>query len=246
MANGERGERYDQVEGLNAVLEALRGPREVEAVYVAKGARREELAGAGVPIFEVEREELNRMSATRSHQGVIARVSPFRYVELDELVGTRGDEPSLLLALDGVEDPMNLGSLLRVADAAGAGGVIIPKRRSTPVTPAVGRASAGAVEHTRIARVTNLPRALERLKSAGLWVVGAEADRGELYHEVDMTGPVVVVLGGEGRGLGRLVREHCDHLASIPMLGRVGSLNVAAAGAVLLFEAVRQRRASGR
>jgi 23S rRNA (guanosine2251-2'-O)-methyltransferase len=181
------------------------------------------------------------MAETASPQGVVASVAPYRYYELREIPAPEAGRVPFILALDGVEDPRNLGSLLRVADAAGADFVIIPKRRSAHVTAAVAKASAGAVEHVRIARVSNVSSALLRLKEDGFWVVGAESESGVAPWELDLAVPLVVVLGGEGGGMGRLVRERCDHLVSLPMNGKVSSLNVANAGAVLLYEALRQR-----
>lgn len=245
-----RTPEYEQVEGRNPVLEALRGPRRVLEVVIARGLDRKGTAGriiagcemAGIPIREVDTAELDGLAETSSPQGFIARVEPYRFSEWRELIPANGDHTPLLVALDGVEDPGNFGSLLRVADAAGADGVIIAKRRSAHVTPAVAKASAGALEYVKISQVANIAATLERFKEAGLWVVGAEMAGGTPYYELDLTLPTVVVLGGEGAGLRRLVKERCDFLASLPMLGEVSSLNVAAAGAVLLYEAVRQRR----
>jgi len=244
----------DQVEGRNPVMEAIRGPREVKTIYLARNVERTGVivrivAAAGsekIPIIEIDKAELSRIASTAAPQGVVARVSPFIYIGLDELVaGLETRKTPLLLALDGVEDPRNLGSLLRVADAAGVDGVIIPRRRACQVTPAVNSASAGAVEHVRVVSVANIANSLVRLKKEGFWVVGADAESGGLYCELDLSGPLVMVLGGEGKGLGRLVKERCDFLARLPMAGKVSSLNVATAGAVLLFEALRQRTTDG-
>lgn len=240
----------EQVEGRNPVLEALRGPREVHVVYIASGVGRkgalEEILAAcerqGVPVHDIPRQRLDAMAVTNAPQGVVASVAPYRYAELDEILAADGVEAApLVLVLDGVEDPQNLGSLLRVADAAAANGVIIARRRSASVTAAVAKASAGAVEHVRVAQVSNIASTLTMLKRQGLWVVGAEAKGGVPYWELDMRVPLALVLGGEGKGLSRLARERCDHLAGLPMLGRVSSLNVANAGAVLVYEVVRQR-----
>jgi len=241
----------DHVEGVNPVLEALRGTREVYEVYVASQSLEpsaqlrkviEMANAAGVPVKHVPRQRIESMATTAAPQGVIAAVAPYRYWDLPDIVRAleKVDRP-LLLALDGVEDPQNFGALLRVADAAGVQAVIAPGRRSAGISAAVAKASAGAVEHITVIRISSLAAAIDRLKAAGFWIVGAEADEGVPYYEVDMTVPTVIVLGGEGKGLSRLVRERCDTLASLPMKGAVTSLNVAAAGAVLLFEAVRQR-----
>ncbi len=245
----DRNPIYEQVEGRNPVLEVLRGPREVLEVYLARGIEHKgvlaeiisESGRVGVPLREVSREWINEIAETSAPQGVVARVSPYRYAELEDIIGAAGDNSPLAFALDGVEDPHNLGSLLRVADAVAADGVIVAKRRSAHVTAAVAKASAGAVEHVRLARVANMERTLYRLKEEGFWVVGAEVEGGVPYWELNFTGSLVLVLGGEGKGLGRLVKERCDFLARLPMLGGVSSLNVAAAAAVLAYEAVRQR-----
>jgi 23S rRNA (guanosine2251-2'-O)-methyltransferase len=239
----------EQVEGRNPVLEALRGPREVHVVYVASGAGRKgvlaeiltECERQGVQVREVPRQRLDAMAETAAPQGVVASMAPYRYATPDEITATPGGAAPLVLVLEGVEDPRNLGALLRIADAAAVDGVILARRRSAHVTAAVAKASAGAVEHVRVAQVSNIASTLTMLKRQGLWVVGAEAKGGVPCWELDLRVPLALVLGGEGKGLGRLVKERCDHLASLPMLGRVSSLNVSNAGAVLLFEAVRQR-----
>jgi 23S rRNA (guanosine2251-2'-O)-methyltransferase len=182
--------------------------------------------------------ELGRLAGSPDHQGIVAEVDPYPYADADELL-TKPD--ALLVALDQVQDPHNLGAVARSAEAAGAAGLVIPSRRSASVTAATCKASAGAVEHLAIARVTNLNDWLARAKQAGGWIYGAEAGAKSPYTEIDLTGKVVLVLGSEGKGLRRLVAEHCDALVSIPVRGRVGSLNVSAAAAALLYEAVRQR-----
>lgn len=232
------------------MIEALRGPREVLEIYVAKVADRsrevEEIISlaqsAGVPVKDASKNRIDAMARTRAPQGVIARVEPFRYLDLAEvleLVGT--SRCPLVLALDGIEDPQNLGAVIRVAETSGVDAVIVPRKRASGVTAAVAKASAGAVEHVAVAHVSSLPAALERLRSEGLFVAGADALGETSYCDADLTVPLAVVLGSEGRGLARLVREKCDVLLRLPMAGRVASLNVATTGAVLLFEAVRQR-----
>ncbi|MBU4194678.1 MAG: 23S rRNA (guanosine(2251)-2'-O)-methyltransferase RlmB [Actinobacteria bacterium] len=246
-------ESNDRVEGRNPVLEALRGPRDVGRVYIAEGTNRsgivEEIIGlagqGGAPVISLSREEFSRMARTSSPQGILASVSRYRYATLDELTGGFKDgRTPLVLILDGVEDPRNFGSLLRVADAVGASGVIIARRRSSPVTAVVAKASAGAVEHVTVAKVASITGTLLRMKDEGLWVGGADAGSDELYYRLDLTVPVAVVLGGEGKGLRRLVKERCDYLARLPMSGRISSLNVSTAAAALLFEALRQREVS--
>lgn len=242
----------DQVEGRNPVIEVLRGPREVYEIYLAKVADRshevEEIislaASAGVPVKDASKNRIDAMARTRAPQGVIAKVEPFRFLDLGEtLERVAGSPDPLVLALDGIEDPQNLGAVIRVAETSGVDVILMPRKRSVGVTAVVAKASAGAIEHVAIAHVSSLPAALERLKAQGLFIAGADADGDTLYTEADMTGPLAIVLGSEGRGLARLVREKCDAIVSLPMAGRVTSLNVATTGAVLLFEAVRQRTA---
>jgi 23S rRNA (guanosine2251-2'-O)-methyltransferase len=247
------------VYGLNPVLEALKAhPQDVVRVLVERGRGghrsqagdrvAEAAAAAGVRIEEAPHGELARRSRGGLHQGVGAEVAGFRYVELPDLLGaarSRGEPPFLLL-LDGVTDPQNLGALIRSAHALGAHGVVLPKDRAAGITPAVSKAAAGALEHCPVARVTNLSRALDDLKGMEVWSVALAADGDRELSEVDLTAGTALVLGSEGKGIRPLVRRTCDHVARIPMAGRVGSLNVAAAGAVALYEAARQRRARGK
>ncbi|HEX9188509.1 MAG TPA: 23S rRNA (guanosine(2251)-2'-O)-methyltransferase RlmB, partial [Vicinamibacteria bacterium] len=236
--------------GINPVLEALTaGSRHFDRLLVVKGLRSRRLSEAirratrlGIPIRFEMRETLDRMSAGVPHQGVIAVVSEKPVLSLEGLLDAAHD-PALLVVLDGVEDPRNLGAILRTAEAAGADGVLLPERHSAGLSETVARASAGALEHVRVARVGNLVQALEALKARGVWVVGFDAAGTERWDAVDLSRPVALVLGGEGRGIRRLVREHCDHLVSIPHFGHVSSLNVSVAAGVALYEAVRQRRA---
>ena len=239
------------VYGVNPVLEALRvHPNEVVRVLLERGkeGRRSQgadrvshaAARAGVRVEDVRRGELAHRSRSGVHQGVGAELADFRYAELDEvLAGFRG--PALLLVLDGVTDPQNLGALVRSAHALGAHGVVLPKDRAAGVTPAAFKAAAGALEHCPVARVTNLSRALERMKEQGIWTVALAAEADQELSALDLTVPTALVLGSEGAGVRPLVRKTCDHLARIPMAGQVGSLNVAAAGAVALYEIARQR-----
>ncbi len=236
--------------GLHPVEEALRaGSRQFDHVCVARERHDQRLQRiidacreTGVRLRFEPREHLTKLAKTPGHQGVVAVVRAKAMLELDDLLGA--PEPRLLLALDGVEDPQNLGALLRTADGAGADGVILTERRSAPLSPVAIKASAGAAEHVPIARVVNLSRALEQLKEHHLWCVGLD-ERGTIsYDEFDFTSNCVLVLGREGAGLHDLVRRHCDHLLRIPMAGKVASLNVSVAGAVVLYEAARQRRAA--
>lgn len=237
--------------GVHPVAEALKsGRRRFDHVLVAAERHDDRLARlvaecrhAGVRVRPEPREHLTQIAGTHAHQGVVAFVRPKELLSIEDLYAAPdGSRGRLLLALDGVEDPQNLGALLRVADGAGVDGVIVTERRSAPLSPVAVKASAGAVEHLRIARVVNLVRALEELKEQNIWVIGLD-ERGETdYDRFDMTGDCVIVLGREGAGLHDLVRRTCDHLLRIPMAGGVSSLNVSTAGAVVLFEAYRQRR----
>jgi 23S rRNA (guanosine2251-2'-O)-methyltransferase len=234
--------------GINPVIEALSaGTRHFDRLLVVKGLRSRRLSEAirratrlGIPLRFEMRETLDRMAGGVPHQGLIAVVSAKPVLSLEHLLEAARD-PALLVALDGVEDPRNLGAILRSAEAAGADGALLPERNSAGLSETVGRASAGALEHIQVARVGNLVRALETLKARGIWVVGFDAAGHERWDAVDLKRPVCLVLGGEGRGIRRLVREHCDHLVSIPHFGHVGSLNVSVAAGIALYEAVRQR-----
>ena len=232
--------------GINPVIEALRAGRVKEIRVGGRSGGRvpEVLALArerGVHVRRVPEEALERDSRRGVHQGVVADLDGAQLWSIDELVrGAAG--PPLLIVLDGVEDPQNLGAILRTADAAGVDGLVRQTRRSAALGGAAAKASAGAVAHVRIAEVVNIARALEELKEAGVWTVGLVAEADTPYDAIDFTGPTAIVLGGEGAGMRRLVRERCDFLAAIPMRGHVNSLNVSVAGGVALFEAVRQRR----
>jgi 23S rRNA (guanosine2251-2'-O)-methyltransferase len=234
--------------GRNPVLEALRSGRPIHRLMVASGARggsielvRSEAARHGVPVVPVDRRRLDAISPFS--QGVVAEAAPFRYQDLEEIIARvrAAKGPPIVLALDSLQDPQNFGTLLRTAAAVGAVGVLLPEHRAVGVTPAVAKAAAGATEHLAVARVTNMVRALGELKAAGLWVVGLEAEAEQSYDAVDLAMPLVVVIGGEGKGLGRLVGERCDLLVKLPMAGMTESLNAAVAGSIVLFEAYRQR-----
>ena len=232
--------KQEVIYGIRPVIEALRSSRrEVFEVLDAAGNREvaEAAAASGVSVKKAPRARIEDLARGGTHQGVVALVGPYPYAYLDELLA--GPEP-LILVLDGVTDPRNLGAVLRAADGAGASGVVIAKDRAVGVTAAAAKASAGASEHVPVARETNLRRAIDRMKEAGVWVYVAEIG-GTAYTEMDLAGPVALVLGSEGQGVRRLVREGCDGALSIPMLGAVGSLNVSVAAAVLLYEARRQR-----
>jgi len=242
------------VAGRQPVLEALRSGQEINKLLVAKGPRQGALQQIvslakqrGVVIQEVDRSVLDRLSPSINHQGVIAQLAEVRYWELADLVARPSGDPwpPFLVLLDGVQDPHNLGAIIRSAEALGAHGVVIPKRRGALVTEAVMKASAGAANHLPICRVTNLAATIDTLKQEGYWVFGADA-AGEPCFEQDLTGPIALVVGSEGFGLSRLVREKCDFLSSIPMRGQVNSLNASVAASLLMLEVVRQRRATCR
>jgi 23S rRNA (guanosine2251-2'-O)-methyltransferase len=242
--------------GLHPVEEALKaGKRRFDHVLVARERQDDRLARlvaacreAGIRVRQENRDQLTQLAGTSAHQGVVAIVRPQEFLGIEDLfeAAAGSTAPRLVLALDGVEDPQNLGALLRVADGAGVDGVVLTERRAAPLSAIAVKASAGAAEHLRIARVVNLVRALEELKSRNLWVIGLDERGSTDYDQFDLTGNCVLVLGREGAGLHDLVRKTCDHLLRIPMAGGVSSLNVSAAGAVVLYEAARQRRALAR
>jgi len=233
--------------GINPVIEALRAGRVRRIRVAARGDNRVEEVFAlarqrGVRVERVDEKALDRDARGGVHQGIVADLDPPRDYSVEELVAGAAPEPPLIVVLDGIEDPHNIGAVLRSADAAGAHGVVRQARHAAPLDGAAMKASAGAAAVVRIATVVNIARAVEELKDAGVWTVGLAGDAGERYDAVDLTVPTAIVLGAEGTGLRRLVRERCDRLVSIPMHGAVGSLNVSVAAGVTLFEAVRQRR----
>jgi len=240
------------VYGMNPVRELLRaGAEGIAELWLAEGAERPRAfadleRGArdhGAKVRTAPRSKLDRLAGVTQHQGIVAVVADYRYREVDDILAAARKEgrPPILVLLDGVEDPHNLGAVVRSAHALGAHGVVLPRDRAASVTPSAAKASAGAVEHLPIARVTNLVRTIEELKEAGVWTVAAVPDGEVELASVDMRGPTAIVIGGEGQGVRTLVRKSCDHDARIPMAGRVGSLNASAAAAIALYEAMRQR-----
>jgi 23S rRNA (guanosine2251-2'-O)-methyltransferase len=243
-------EREDVIEGRNAVIEALRAGRPIDKIYIAKGSTDKALGHiaskareSGCVVVEADRRKLDFMSVTKSHQGVIALAAVREYCSVDDIleVANSRKEPPFIIACDELSDPHNLGAVIRTAEAAGVHGIIIPKRRSAGLTAIVGKTSAGAVEFMPVARVANLSSALKDLKEKGIWIYGASADGSSKLWETDLKGPACIVIGSEGEGMGRLVSENCDFLLSIPMRGKVSSLNASAAAAVLIYEVLRQR-----
>lgn len=238
------------IEGRNAVIEALRAGTAIDKVYIARGETDATLGHiaskarqAGAVVVEADRKKLDFMSATHAHQGVIAVAAVREYVEVDDILAIareKGEAP-LIVVCDELSDPHNLGAVIRTAECAGAHGVIIPKRRSAGLTAVVAKTSAGAVAHLPVARVPNLTACLKELKDQGVWVFGTAADGDTSLYQADLKGPAAIVIGSEGDGMGRLVAETCDFKVSIPMKGKLNSLNASAAAAILLYEAVRQR-----
>ena len=238
------------IEGRNAVIEAFRAGKTIDRLFIMDGCQdgpimtiKREAKKHDTPIKYVTKERLDQMSETGKHQGVIASAAAYEYAEVEDILraaGEKGEQPFLFL-LDNIEDPHNLGAIIRTANLAGAHGVIIPKNRAVGLTAAVARTSAGALNYTPVARVTNLSRTMEELKKEGIWFVCADMD-GTVMYDLDLKGPIGLVIGSEGEGVGRLVKENCDMTAAIPMRGDIDSLNASVAAGVLAYEIVRQRR----
>lgn len=243
----------NQLEGRNAVLEVLKSGRDIEKIIVQKGnvegtIRR--IVGIakekGVVVQEVVKQKLDEMSQTKNHQGVIAIVSEHEYADVEDIINSaesKGEKPFIII-LDNITDPHNLGAIIRTAECAGAHGVIIPKRRSVGLTAVVGKTSAGAIEYMPVARVTNIARTIDDIKSRGIWVACADMG-GDDYFDASLDGALALVIGSEGEGVSRLVKEKCDFTVSIPMYGKISSLNASVAAALLMYEAVRQRNYKG-
>lgn len=242
--------REDLIEGRNAVIEALKSDRTIEQIFVAKG----DVEGSinvvlglakdnGIVVKEVDRKKLDQMSETGSHQGVIAIVTPYKYFSVDNILDyaeSKGEKPFIII-LDEIEDPHNFGSIIRTAEVCGAHGIIIPKRRNVGVTPTVYKSSAGAVEHMRIAKVTNLNNTIDELKEKGVWIYGADMEGENYCFDVNFDGAAAIVVGSEGRGISRLTKEKCDVLIKIPMVGNITSLNASVAGGIMMYEILKQR-----
>ena len=250
VKSNENHENGSKVEGRNAVIELLKSDREINKVFIAKGDRQGSISDIikrckerGIVFQEVERAKLDDLTETNHHQGVIAFASPIEYKEIDDILNIakeRGEEPFIVVA-DEIEDPHNLGALIRTAEIAGCHGLIIPKRRSCQVTEVVSKVACGATEHLAIARVGNINDAIDELKQSGVWVYGTDGSADKLYYEEDLTGPVAIVIGSEGRGMNKLTMKNCDVLLKIPMKGHITSLNASVSGGIVIFEAVRQR-----
>lgn len=250
--NYERDEAFSEglIEGRNAISEALKSGRTINKVFLADGDVDKALGRlaamakeAGAVVVRIDRRKLNDMSPTGAHQGIIASVAAHEYSTIEQILASaeeKGEAP-LLVICDELSDPHNLGAILRSAECAGAHGVIIPKRRSVGLTAVVGKASAGAIEYMPVARVSNLAAAIRELKERGVWIYGTAAEGASPLYRTDLTGPAAIVIGNEGVGMSRIVAESCDFKVSIPMKGKISSLNASAAAAILLYEAVRQR-----
>lgn len=242
--------REDLIEGRNAVIEALKSDRTIEQILIAKGDMEGSIhvvlglaKDKGIVIKEVDRKKLDQMSETKAHQGVIAVVTPYTYFEVDDILEyaeSKGQKPFIII-LDEIEDPHNFGSIIRTAEICGAHGIIIPKRRNVGVTPTVYKSSAGAVEHMKIAKVTNLNAAIESLKEKGIWIYGADMDGEDYCFNVNFSGAVALIIGSEGRGISKLTKEKCDVLVKVPMVGQITSLNAAVAGGILMYEILKQK-----
>lgn len=246
----QQPEDSDKLEGRNSIMEALKANRTINKLFVVKGERegsiRQIIAIArqkGIIITEVERNALDSMSNSRSHQGIIAFVSAKEYVEVDDIlkIAQEKGEPPFIIILDEISDPHNFGAILRSADAVGAHGVIIPKRRAIGLTSAVSKAAAGAVEYVPVSRVTNIAQTIEYLKKNNIWVIGTDSTGERAFFESDLKGPIALVVGSEGEGMGKLIREKCDFVVNIPMLGQISSLNASVAAAIVMYEILKQR-----
>ena len=240
----------DQVEGRNSVIELLNSNRDINKIFVQNGERHGSINKIiamakenKVVVTEVEKSKLDFMSKTKNHQGVIAVVPPFNYCEVEDIIdfAREKQEDVFMLILDGIEDPHNLGSIIRTAETAGVHGIVIPKRRSVTVNSTVSKVSAGAVEHMKIARVNNITDTIRKLKEEGLWIIGTDGDAKTLYYNQDLKGDIAIVIGSEGFGMSRLVKENIDIAVKIPMKGKITSLNASVSAGIIMYEAVKQR-----
>ncbi|WIW70115.1 23S rRNA (guanosine(2251)-2'-O)-methyltransferase RlmB [Anaerosinus gibii] len=240
----------EMIVGRNSVMEAIKSGR-VNKILLAKGDRQgsiREVIGVakekGILIQDVDIKKINDLAKGLRHQGVLAYVAPVEYVELEDILAKAeaAGQPPFIVLLDELEDPHNLGAILRTADAAGVHGVLIPKRRSCPLSATVAKTSAGAVEYVPVAKIGNVAQTIKELQRLGMWVVGADMDGDKDYYEADLTGPLVLVIGSEGKGIGRLTKEVCDFLVRIPMQGKINSLNASVAGSILMYESMKQRQ----
>ncbi len=246
----DENEYDDIVEGRNAVLELLNSDRDINKIFVQSGERHGSINKIiavakenKVVVTEVEKSKLDFMSKTKNHQGVIAVVPPFNYCEVEDILdfAKSKNEDAFILILDGIEDPHNLGSIIRTAETAGVHGIIIPKRRTVTVNSTVAKVSAGAVEHMKIARVNNITETIRKLKENGLWIIGTDGEARTLCYNQDLKGDIAIIIGSEGFGMSRLVKENTDMLVKIPMKGKITSLNASVSAGIIIYEAVKQR-----
>ena len=247
----ENIQEVDQVEGRNSVIELLESGKDINKIFITRGEKHGSInkiismaKQRKIIIVEKDKKQMDSMAKIQNYQGVIAQVPPFEYCEVEDILEyakSKNEDPFLLI-LDGIEDPHNLGSIIRTAETAGVHGVIIPKRRAAAVNGTVNKVSAGAVEHMKIARVTNISDTIEKLKEEGLWICGTDINTNKYYYEQDLTGPIGIVIGNEGSGMSKLVTKSCDFLVKIPMLGKVTSLNASVSTGIVLYEAVKQRK----
>ncbi|AKA71392.1 23S rRNA (guanosine(2251)-2'-O)-methyltransferase RlmB [Clostridium scatologenes] len=246
----EKTFREDLIEGRNAVIEVLRSERTVEQILVANG----DVSGSinmilalakekKIVIKHVDRKKLDQLSQTGAHQGVIAQITPYKYCDVDDIINyaeEKGEKPFIVI-LDEIEDPHNFGSIIRTAETCGVHGIIIPKRRNVGLTPAVYKASVGAIEHMKIAKITNINSAIDKLKERGIWVYGADMNGENYCYDVDFRGAVALIIGSEGKGILKLTKNKCDVLVKIPMVGNISSLNASVAGGILMYEVLKQK-----
>lgn len=242
----------DQVEGRNSVLELLESGKDINKIFITRGEKHGSInkiiamaKERKIIIVEKDKRKMDEMARTQNYQGVIAIVPPFEYCEIEDILeeATKRKEEPFVLILDGIEDPHNLGSIIRTAETAGVHGIIIPKRRAASVNSTVNKVSSGAVEHMKIARVTNIAESIEKLKEAGLWICGTDINTNKYYYNQDLTGALGIVIGNEGSGMSDKVRKNCDFLVKIPMKGKITSLNAAVSTGIIVYESVKQRNA---
>lgn len=240
----------DQIEGRNSVLELLESGKDINKIFIEKGEKHGSIhkiiaiaKERKIIIVEKEKKKMQEIAQTSNYQGVIAIVPPFEYCEIEDILekAKEKEEEPFVLILDGIEDPHNLGSIIRTAETAGVHGIIIPKRRAACVNSTVAKTSAGAVEYMKIARVTNISDAIERLKKAGLWICGTDINTDKYYYDQDLTGPIGIVIGNEGNGISEKVKKNCDFLVKIPMKGKVTSLNASVSAGIIIYETIKQK-----
>ena len=250
MKDNKKESYQDQVEGRNSVLELLESGKDINKIFITKGERHGSInkiiaiaKEKKVIVVEKDKRQMEEMAQTQNYQGVIAIVPPFEYCQIDDILeeARNKNEDPFVLILDGIEDPHNLGSIIRTAETAGVHGIIIPKRRAAAVNSTVNKASAGAVEHMKIARVTNISDSIEKLKKEGLWICGTDINTDKYYYNQDLTGALGIVIGNEGSGISDKVKKNCDFLVKIPMKGKITSLNASVSTGIIVYEALKQR-----